>query len=316
MDTLTIFSEQMREMGRSLVAISPKIAIALVVAVFFILAGRKLAVLLANRMKKRSGRPATNLLILAEKTFRILFVIIGVFLALSIVVPSLKLSDLFIGLGIGAVATAFAFREVLQNFFAGTIILLTRTFEVGDRIASGTVDGTVEGISIRTTIVRTDAGDRVIVPNGLLITREITHRFYSEKGKQEVLFQVPVDAHIGAVIRLVHEVFREMGSAVDPVRSKVSFESMSERTIALRASWRTAQVGPNPRCSKEYFITRLQEELHRHGAHLGLLEEFTLQSSTDPKSDSKFSLGSGAVARPSPFMSPKVDMGSPPPPSS
>jgi small-conductance mechanosensitive channel len=293
MDTLTILSGQIREMGRSLVAVTPKLVVAALVAVFFIFAGRRLAAVLTNRIRKRSGRPATNLLILAEKTFRILIVAVGLFLALAIVVPSLKFSDLFAILGIGGVAVGFAFRDILQNFFAGTIILLTRTFEVGDRISSGTVDGTVEEISIRATIVRTDAGDRVIVPNGLLVTREITHRFYSEKGKQEVLFQIPVDAHIGAVIRLVHEVFREMGTAVDPARSKIAFESMGERTISLRASWRTAQVVPNPRSSKEYFITRLQEELHRHGAHLGILEEITLRSTDGIPPERPFSFTAG-----------------------
>jgi small-conductance mechanosensitive channel len=278
MDTLTIFSQQLHEMGRDFVALLPKLTVAIVVAALFMLAGGRLAVWAANRIKKQNGRSATNLLILAEKSFRILFVAIGLFLAFAIVVPSLSFGYLFAVLGIGSIALGFAFRDILQNFFAGIIILLNRTFEVGDRIASGGIDGVVEGISIRATVLRTDAGDRVIVPNALLMTREITHRFYTEKGKAEVIFHVPVDAHLGAVMRLVHEIFREMGTAVDPARSKVSFESMGERTISLRATWRTAQVGPNPRCSKEYFMTRLQEELHRHGAHLGILEEITLRS--------------------------------------
>jgi small-conductance mechanosensitive channel len=282
-------------MGRDFVVLLPKLMLAIFVAVLFYLAGGRLAVWTANRIKKQNGRSATNLLILAEKTFRILFVSIGLFLAFAIVVPSLRFADLLAILAIGAVAIGFAFRDILQNFFAGIIILLTRAFEVGDRISSGGVDGIVEEISIRATVVRTDAGDRIIVPNGLLMTREINHRFYSEKGKTEVIFQIPVDAHLGAVIRLVHEVFREMGTAIDPARSKIAFDSMGERTISLRAIWRTAQVGPNPRSSKEYFMTRLQEELHRHGAHLGIIEEFTLRSYDGAAPEKAFSFTSGTL---------------------
>lgn len=278
MDTLHIVSQQLKALLIEFIGLLPKLAVALLLAALFVFLGRKIATLCTRMIKEKNARPATNLLILLEKTFRIIFIGIGLFVAFSVIVPSLKFSDLFAALGIGGVAIAFVFRDTLQNFVSGVIILLTRTFEVGDRIKSGPIDGTVEEITVRTTVVRTDAGDRVIVPNGLLTSREIVHRFYAEKTKLTVLFHVPVDAHLEAVIRLVKEIFQEMGSAIDAARTQVAFESMSERTITLRASWQTNGVASSARASKEYFVTRLQEELHRYGAHLGLLEEFTIRS--------------------------------------
>ncbi|WP_437126717.1 hypothetical protein [Planktothrix tepida] len=46
------------------------------------------------------------------------------FIALSIIIPSLKAGDLVQLLGISGVAIGFAFRDILQNFLAGILILL------------------------------------------------------------------------------------------------------------------------------------------------------------------------------------------------
>ncbi len=92
--------------------------------------------------------------------------ILGILVAAVIIFPTFSPGDLVTGLGITSVAVGFAFKDVLQNFFAGILILWRRPFVVGDQIKFREFDGTVEEINIRSTRIKTYDGERAVVPNG------------------------------------------------------------------------------------------------------------------------------------------------------
>lgn len=84
---------------------------------------------------------------------------------LTIAFPSVQPVDVLGGLGIVSVAIGIAFQNVLSNLFAGVLILLREPFRAGDQIAVAQVQGTVEEVNLRETVVRTFDGRRVLVPN-------------------------------------------------------------------------------------------------------------------------------------------------------
>lgn len=98
----------------------------------------------------------------------------GSLLALTIVIPSLNPGDLLAGLGIGSVAIGFAFKDILQNWLAGLLILIQRPFDVGDQIIVDGFEGTVEWIETRATIIILFDGRRVIIPNASVYSSSVT----------------------------------------------------------------------------------------------------------------------------------------------
>ena len=97
-------------------------------------------------------------------------VLLGLFVALTIAIPSLQFSAIFAALGLGGVAIGFAFQDIFQNLLAGILILLREPFREGDEITSGNYTGTVEAIETRATFIRTYDGRRVIIPNSQIYT--------------------------------------------------------------------------------------------------------------------------------------------------
>ncbi|MCP5161868.1 MAG: mechanosensitive ion channel family protein [Hahellaceae bacterium] len=69
--------------------------------------------------------------------------------------------------GIGGIAVGFAAKDLLANFFGGLMIYLDRPFKVGDWIRSPdqNIEGTVEQIGWRLTIIRTFDKRPLYVPN-------------------------------------------------------------------------------------------------------------------------------------------------------
>ncbi|BAY45331.1 MscS mechanosensitive ion channel [Scytonema sp. HK-05] len=101
-------------------------------------------------------------------------ILLGLFVSLSIVIPTFRAGDLVQLLGISGVAIGFAFRDILQNFLAGILILLTEPFQIDDQIVFKNFEGTVESIQTRATTIRTYDGRRIVIPNSELFTNSVT----------------------------------------------------------------------------------------------------------------------------------------------
>lgn len=86
--------------------------------------------------------------------------------------------------GIGGIAVGFAAKDLLANFFGGMMLYLDRPFAIGDWVRSSDreIEGTVEKIGWRTTIVRTFDKRPLYVPNSVFASISVenptrmTHR--------------------------------------------------------------------------------------------------------------------------------------------
>ncbi|WP_436795858.1 mechanosensitive ion channel family protein [Actinospongicola halichondriae] len=90
---------------------------------------------------------------------------VAVIFAVTLASPSVKPVDFIAGLGVFSIALGFAFQDILSNLLAGVLLIIRQPFQQGDQIEVNGFTGTVEGITIRETTLKTFDGQRVIVPN-------------------------------------------------------------------------------------------------------------------------------------------------------
>ena len=79
---------------------------------------------------------------------------------------NINLGPYIAGLGIVGVALGFGAQDLVKDFISGMFMLLEDQYGVGDIIDSGQASGVVEGISLRTTRIRSVDGTLWFVPNG------------------------------------------------------------------------------------------------------------------------------------------------------
>jgi len=74
--------------------------------------------------------------------------------------------------GIGGIAIGFAAKDMLANLFGSLIIFLDRPFKIGEWIRSPDreIEGTVEQIGWRMTVIRTFSKNPIYVPNSVFAT--------------------------------------------------------------------------------------------------------------------------------------------------
>ena len=78
----------------------------------------------------------------------------------------LNLGPLIAGAGIVGVAVGFGAQSIVKDFLSGMFMLVEDQYGVGDSIDVGLVSGTVERVTLRTTILRDGDGSIWYIPNG------------------------------------------------------------------------------------------------------------------------------------------------------
>jgi MscS family membrane protein len=72
----------------------------------------------------------------------------------------------FAGIGVGGIAVALAAQKTLENVIAGVSLIADQAVRVGDTLKVGDTLGTVEGVGLRSTRIRTLDRTVVSLPNG------------------------------------------------------------------------------------------------------------------------------------------------------
>lgn len=77
-----------------------------------------------------------------------------------------EIGPLIAGLGVTGFIIGFAMQQTLSNFAAGFMLLLYRPYDIGDEIEAAGASGIVEEMNIVNTIMRTEEGTVITIPNG------------------------------------------------------------------------------------------------------------------------------------------------------
>ncbi len=114
-----------------------------------------------------------------------------------------------LSLGIG-----FGLQNIVNNFVSGIILLFERPIKTGDWIITGSTEGYVKKIRVRSTEVQTFDRSDVIVPNSELISTQVTNWTLRDKYGR---FIVPVGVAYGSDTALVKKLLLEVANEVPQI---------------------------------------------------------------------------------------------------
>ena len=114
---------------------------------------------------------------LVDWTLRGLKILIFILGAVAILeLWGIKVGPVIAGLGLFGVAVALGAQDLFKNLISGIMILMERRFTIGDVIlVSGEVEGVVEQIGFRSTLVRRFDSTPVMVPNYKFAEQSVTN---------------------------------------------------------------------------------------------------------------------------------------------
>jgi potassium-dependent mechanosensitive channel len=132
----------------------------------------------------------------------------GLFVALGAL--GIDLTKVTLLAGAFTVGIGFGLQNVINNFVSGLILLFERPIKIGDVIEVGGNVGEVSRIGIRASVIRTADGSEIIVPNGSLISSQVTNWTFSDRQRA---VEVTVNVVGGADSQRVVELLKSTAAA-------------------------------------------------------------------------------------------------------
>ena len=129
-----------------------------------------IARLVAQQLRQRHVRG--DMVVLGRRVATGVVVMVGIFAALGYTAQNANVT--LFGLLLATIVAALGVQELLQDYVSGYYVLLERHIRVGDRITFNGNAGTVTEVRLRVTLLKSDEGDLIVVPNSELFTKPVT----------------------------------------------------------------------------------------------------------------------------------------------
>jgi small conductance mechanosensitive channel len=213
----------------------PYMAVALLVFILFYITGVVLR-RVAARFTLRTRRHRSVGIVLGRLGQGVL-VLLGLLIALVIAVPGFTPGQLVSVLGLSSVAIGFAFRDILQNFLSGILLLLSEPFRIGDQIKSGDFEGTVENIETRATSIVTCDGRRIVMPNSTLFVNPVTVNTANEKRRLEYDIKLPKDSDVQKMRQVILRAVTPLPHVLEDPSPDVLLVGFTDNDVTLRLRW-------------------------------------------------------------------------------
>jgi potassium-dependent mechanosensitive channel len=157
---------------------------------------------------------------------------IGFFIALAAL--GVDMTKFTILAGAFSVGVGFGLQNVINNFVSGLIVLFERPIKVGDVIQVGDAIGSVKKIGIRASVVHAQDGSDIIVPNGTLISSQVTNWTFSDRLRAiSAQIQIPRNVDQRAAGELLKQSANETLGVVKNPAPQAFITTLGSKTLTL-----------------------------------------------------------------------------------
>jgi small conductance mechanosensitive channel len=111
-------------------------------------------------------------------------------------------------LGAAGLAIGLALQNSLSNFAAGVMLIVFRPFTRGDYVEAGGASGTVDSVGIFTTTLTTPDNKEVIVPNGAIMSDNITNYSARPTRRVDMVFGIAYGDDLRAARAILEEIIQ------------------------------------------------------------------------------------------------------------
>lgn len=236
-----------------------------------------------DRLRMRDSLQA-----IVRKLIYITVWVIGVMIAITVLFPTVTPGKLLAALGLSSIAIGFAFKDIVENFFAGILILFREPFQMGDFIECEGVEGKVEDIAIRETKVRQTDGQLVVLPNAQLFKNPVTVRTDRDTRRTTVICGVAYDEDVDESRDIIRKAVESLGTINKDKPVEIFAQEFAASSINFEVTWWTGSTPLEVRESRDEVVAAVKRALDDAGIEipfpyrtLTFKEQLTVAQSSD-----------------------------------
>ena len=236
-------------LGREGLAGLPLFVLALAVLLIFWLTGRWIA---ARQRLFRRISPNYFIATLLGQLVQLLFIVLGLVLALVLLDATALLGTILGAAGIIGLAVGFAVRDTVENYIASILLSVRNPFEVNDYVDIDGHAGNVVKLTSRATILLSPDGNHIRIPNAMVFKAVITNFTRHPERRFEFDVGVDTDQDLVAAQALALRVLTAVTGVLDRPGPMVIVESLGDSNVLLRCfAWVDQQKASFPKVRSE-----------------------------------------------------------------
>ncbi|KTD18745.1 mechanosensitive ion channel MscS [Legionella lansingensis] len=235
----------------------------------------------------------SNLVIVLQKMMTILIWLVGILIVATILFPSVTPANVLTALGISSIAIGFAFKDIIENFLAGILILLREPFHIGDYIETTQQDGTVEHVSVRNTHIRRTDGVRIVIPNALLFTNSVRVLTDQKFRRIQAICGFNYNDDLEKIRNVLKDAVTQCESVNKDQYIQIYVQELSASGVNFEITWWTKPKPGDIRYSRDEVLSGIKKALDSEGIEIShaytvdlfqdKLIQFIEQKSEEPK---------------------------------
>lgn len=146
---------------------------------------------------------------------RLLFVVLGLLVALEILDATALLGAVLGAAGVAGLAVGFAVRDSVENFIASLMLSLRQPFRPNDFVEIEGSEGRVARLTSRATILISPDGNHIRIPNSTVFKGRIVNYTRDPERRFSFTLGVDADADLGAALATGVEAIKRLPFVLD-----------------------------------------------------------------------------------------------------
>lgn len=130
-------------------------------------------------------------------------------ITICLLIMGVKESSLLAFFGTLGIGVGLALKDNLSNFAGGILILLFKTYKVGDEVNISDEMGYIDDIDIFSTTIKTHNNDLVMIPNGMIISNKVINYTKTPIRRLKFIIGIAYDADIDVARKALEDLLRE-----------------------------------------------------------------------------------------------------------
>lgn len=261
--TLWNFGPALRGIGdlwRSLLRSLPFVGVgALILAVSFWLA-RVIKPIIEKLLATQINIPLLRDLI--ARICSIIVIITGLYLTMSVSGTTQLALTLLGGTGLIGLVLGIAFKDITENFLASIFLSMQRPFQTGDLVEIVNIQGYVQRLTVRSTIVVTVDGNYVQIPNAIVYKNTIRNFTNNPNRRDDFEVFLPHDKSITLAQETAMTVLNQHPDVLKKPEALVLVEKMTTTTINLRIYYWTDCIQHNQQAVRSSVIRLIKHAFY------------------------------------------------------
>ncbi|OXL21699.1 mechanosensitive ion channel family protein [Psychrobacter sp. DAB_AL32B] len=229
-DNVSTVYQGLKAQTRNLIKALPLLVVGIILFAFVTWFGSWLS----NRQKMwQRLTPNPFVAELLAQTVKVIFIVFGLILALSLVGAETILGTLLGGAGVIGIAVGFAVKDTIENYIASLMLSIRQPFRARDHIVINGKEGIVVRLTSRATILMTLDGNQLRIPNAEVFKSTILN--YTKNPERRFSFELGVDANDDpmAAIKVAIDEIRQLDFVLDKPKAIATIKEVGDSNIIL-----------------------------------------------------------------------------------